>query len=97
VFLPQNGSQLPQLPLSSRGGEKLVRVRSSFMADSYGFSTPDQLPSAPPEAFPSSYRILGRSAISRCVPTFHRLDSNAVTDFERTAHQGQAQWRLRSG
>jgi hypothetical protein len=40
VFVPQNSSQLTELFFRVRGSNKLVRVRSSGMADGNSLSTP---------------------------------------------------------
>jgi hypothetical protein len=82
--------------LHSRGGEKLVGVRPTFMANCNRLSTPDQLAAAAAEALPASNSILRRSPFGSRVPTLHGLNRDPVADFEWTLLQRPTQWRLRS-
>src|ERR1700687_600050 len=82
--------------LRSRGSQKLIGVRSSFVGNRNRFTAPDQLPSATAEALPPSNRILRRCPIGSSVPTLHRLHRDPIADFEWTACQRPAQRRLGS-
>ena len=50
------------------------------MADRDGFASPDQLRAADAEVPPSSARQVGRLAVLRAVPPFHRQDAEAIAD-----------------
>ena len=50
------------------------------MADRDGFASPHQLRAADAEVPPSSSRQVGRFAVLRAVPPFHRQDAEAVAD-----------------
>src|SRR5258708_7955270 len=96
MFASQSSSQLRKASSRSRGGEKLVRVRTCFVRHSNRLSTPDQLAATAAKPLPSTKGLLRRRPVRSRVPTLHGLNSDPVADFEWTAIQGPAQRRLGS-
>src|SRR5579859_500085 len=94
---PQNVTQVREGFLCLLGGEKLIGIRSSFVGNRNGFSTPNQLAAAATEPLPSSNGFFRRGAVRSRVPSFHGLNGDPVSDFERTAFQRPAQRRLATG
>src|ERR1051326_7032609 len=93
----QNVTQVREAFLRSLRGEKLVWIRSSFVGDRNGFSTPNQLAPAAAEPLPPPNGFFRRGAVRSRVPSFHGLNGDPVADFERTAFQRPAQRRLATG
>jgi hypothetical protein len=97
MIAPQFGSQMRKTFLRSRGREKLIGVRSSFMGNRNRFSTPNQLAPTSPEPLPPPNGILRRRPVSGRIPTLHGLNRDPVADFEWAAVQQPAQRRFASG
>jgi hypothetical protein len=66
--------------LRCRRHQQLMRIGPAILTDRHRFSAPDQLGAADAEVAPSAPRQLGRLAIGRSIPSFHRQDAEAIAD-----------------
>src|ERR1051326_80372 len=61
---------------------ELVGVRASVVTDGDGLPTPDEFCAAEAEMFPPSKRQLSGPAAGCAVPSFHRLDCEAISEMD---------------
>ena len=71
-------AQLHEVGLRRRTEAQLVRVGAAVVAHGDRLAAPDQLRAALAEALPAAPRQVGRAAVGRAVPAFHRQDAEAV-------------------
>ena len=64
----------------SGGQHQLMRVGAAIVAHGDSLAAPDQLRAAPAEVLPAAGREIGRLAVGRAVPPFHRQHAEAVAD-----------------
>jgi hypothetical protein len=78
----QNLSQIFEIGRRVVRRHQLVGIRSPVVADGHRFAAPDQFRPALAEMFPAADGQLGRLAVSRPVPAFHRQNAEAIADLE---------------
>jgi hypothetical protein len=93
VFLNQRLTKARQIGDSVWADSELIRVSSPFMADRNRLTTPDELCSTRAKAVPTAQRQICGPAIGSSVPTFHRLNSEAISQGEASALQRKSERR----
>src|SRR5258705_10887267 len=78
--LNQRSAQLGQTGLVVFVHQKLIWICATVMPHSHGFATPNQLSTAQTEISPASGRRLTWFSINRSVPTFHRMNAEAIAN-----------------
>ena len=96
MLLDQNLSQMSQAAFGMRGDHELIGIGAPVVTHGHRLPAPDQFRAALSEPPPSANRILARIAVSRAVPSFHRMDGDAVADTYSVAHQRLRQRRIGS-
>src|ERR1700730_4158855 len=71
-----------------------MRIRTACRSDRDRFATPDQFCSAAAKTPPATQRTLARTDFYGAVPTFHRLNGDAVSDFDSGTLDRKAQRRI---
>src|SRR5271168_3122538 len=94
MFLEQRRFQPCQSCFRLRSRQKLIRIRAPFMADGDGFAAPNQFCPAASESLPPANRMLAGIAVASTVPSFHRLNSEAIADPNAFAKNRLRQWRF---
>src|SRR6266567_8230426 len=95
MFFNQCRPQPCQPLLRMRCNQQLIGIRASFWSDRDRFAAPDQFCPAAPKTPPAPHRALARIALSGPIPALHRLDGDAVSDFDSAALDRKSQWRIR--
>ena len=75
------------------GNHQLVRICAPIGTDGDGFASPNQLGAALPEALPPAAGEIGRAAVCRTVPAFHRKDAEAIARAQSAALDGTRERR----
>src|ERR1043166_3379134 len=69
---------------------ELVGVRATVVRDRDGLTTPDEFCAAEAEMFPPSKRQLSGPAAGCAVPSFHRLDCEAISEMDAAQNLAHA-------
>jgi len=77
-----------------RCGYHLIRICAPAVTNGNRFATPDQLCAATSETLPTPQCEFRRISVQFCVPPFHRLDCDAITDMQSVCHQRLPQRRI---
>lgn len=94
MLFDQGHSQRCQTFFGVRGNQQLVGIRASVFCNRDGLATPDQFPATAAKMTPPPQRVLGRIAIGRAIPAFHRLHGDVVADLDCAALNRSPQWRF---
>src|ERR1051325_8908307 len=62
------------------GDDQLIRIRPCVGAHRHRFSAKNQLRAALSETMPAPHHFLRDAASRRAIPTFHRLNGDAIAD-----------------
>jgi len=68
-----------------RSDYQLIRIGAPFVGNRNGLASPNEFRSASAELSPSLFGVLARIPIRRGIPSFHRVDGNAVADRHTSA------------
>src|SRR5205823_15040367 len=86
---PQSRQALPRV----RRNNKLIRIGPPFVRHRDRFPSPDEFRSALSEAPPTANGKLAGFSIRGAVPSFHRMNHNAVPDLDSITHEGRQKRR----
>ena len=95
VLLDQHRAQPRQALLGVEPRPELIGIGASIVPHRDRLATPDQLGATASKSPPAANRAFRRIAVGGPVPTFHRLNGDAVADFEAFAQERLAQRRFR--
>src|SRR5690349_5130073 len=96
MLLQQHRTQVREIFARARRSYELVGIRASFVENGDGFSAPNQLGAALPEALPAPDSAFGWSAIACSVPALHRLNRDAIPDSDFPPQKWSCQRRVRT-
>src|SRR5262245_22787495 len=91
----QNLSQLFEIGRRVVRRHQLVGIRAPVVTDGHRFASPNQFRPALAEIFPAADCQIGRLAVFRPVPAFHRQNAEAIADLEAVELIRLAQRRIR--
>ena len=96
VRLDDDVAQGRDLALAFRGHGELLRIGAPVEAHRAGLAAPDQFGAAEPETPPAPPGVLRRPAVALAIPTLHRLDRQAMSDFHAVDFDRRRQRRFRA-
>src|SRR6202035_1044515 len=92
MLLDQDFSQTSQAALGMRCDYELAGIGPSLATYRRRLAAPDKLRAALSEPPPSPNRVFAWIAVSRAVPTLHRMNGEAVADPDSMTLQRPCQW-----